>query len=154
MARGGEMKCTLWKVGLTPYMIDRLLKRLPHQSIKIDPLIVPDDAMLIEVIHSEYSKSSQFSDVIYDIPSMPYYRNELEPLQFLESCPDEPGKNMARRGNQMKPWTIIDDPYTDEEVDIDKVYEFIKRCPELPELNDFLSVTFTQEEWDEIWGVR
>lgn len=54
----------------------------------------------------------------------------------------------------MKSWTIIDDPYTDEEVDIEKVYEFIKRCPELPELNDVLSVTFTQEEWDEIWGKR
>jgi hypothetical protein len=54
----------------------------------------------------------------------------------------------------MKYYTVIDDPWPDEEPDIDKVYEFIKRCPELPELNDVLSVTFTSEEWDEMWGVK
>ena len=81
--------CTLWKVGVTPHMLDRLLKRLPHQTSGIHPLVVPHDAIFVEVVASEYNESRQFFDVIYDIPSRPYERSEMEPLQFLQSWPDE-----------------------------------------------------------------
>lgn len=53
----------------------------------------------------------------------------------------------------MKPRTIIDDLYYETtKEDYERMLSFIKNCPELPELNDVLSVTFTKEEWDEIFG--
>ncbi len=56
----------------------------------------------------------------------------------------------------MSNYTVIDDlvdPDIDQNELMRKVKKFVDECPQMPDLPPVLTVTFTEAEWKEIWGL-